>query len=396
MAYNDELDRAVAQSNETLRAHQAANPVIANQARGPDIVTDPMQQLGYGGDTQGLIDLNARGAPSPGLGQRIDDRTRALVDARNAAPAPVIAPDMATPRSAGGKPGAISVAAQSPTMSVPVPQATQDLVASAARVANAPLSVVPGNPDYKAEYAMMRAREGQDARELGVARAAADRAIQANSNDYYAKIAAENATRGVYKPSVFDQMVTNASTVATPGGRGGPAPVIAAPVNMGQRALDINRDEAQRRNLVDEAIATQNAASARATSATSQEADKLKLEQQKRLNDLGSKLAASKDPKERDQISSTLLALLGKDKPEEYQVIHAPGAESVGPDGMTKLKGPDSIVIMNKRTGAREVMQMGAGPGGAPAADKYEAGRVYVDAKGNKAKYAGNGKWDPA
>ena len=229
MAYNDELDRAVAQSNETLRAHQAANPVIANQARGPDIVTDPMQQLGYGGDTQGLIDLNARGAPSPGLGQRIDDRTRALVDARNAAPAPVIAPDMATPRSAGGKPGAISVAAQSPTMSVPVPQATQDLVASAARVANAPLSVVPGNPDYKAEYAMMRAREGQDARELGVARAAADRAIQANSNDYYAKIAAENATRGVYKPSVFDQMVTNASTVATPGGRGGPAPVIAAP-----------------------------------------------------------------------------------------------------------------------------------------------------------------------
>jgi len=388
MAYNDELDRVVAQSNETLRAHQAANPVIANQPKGPDIVTDPMQQLGYGGAAAGTIDLNATGAPGQGLGQRIDDRTRSLIAERDAAPAPgatpVVAADARVVRDAVGipGPGPISDAASK--------------AAQPARTAEPNVSTIGGNPDYKAEYAMMRAREGQDARELGVARAAADRSIQANANDYYAKIAAENATRGVYKPSVFDQMVTHASTVATPGGRGGPAPVIAAPVNMGQRALDINRDEAQRRNLVEETIAAQNAASARATSATSQEADKLKLEQQKRLNDLGSKLAASKDPKERDQISSTLLALLGKDKPEEYQVIHAPGAESVGPDGMTKLKGPDSIVIMNKRTGAREVMQMGAGPGGAPAADKYEAGRVYVDAKGNKAKYAGNGKWDPA
>ena len=50
---------------------------------------------------------------------------------------------------------------------------------------------------------------------------------------------------------------------------------------------------------------------------------------------------------------------------------------------------------MNKRTGAREIVQAG-GQGAAPAGDKYEAGKVYVDAKGNKAKYAGNGKWDPA
>lgn len=394
MPYDKELDRAVDQSSEALRSYQAANPVIPNAAKGPDIVTDPMQQLGYGGVNAGVVDLNARGTPSPGIGESIDARTKSLVAARDG---PVIAANAlqvrGTGEAPGENPGPITAAAREAF----APGRT-GAVSSQPQVTQSPsdptLSVVPGIPNYKAEYAMMRAREGQDARELAVARAAADRAIQDNANEYYARIAAENAARGGYKPSVFDQMVTNASTVATPGGRGSAAPVIAAPV-AAPRNVDINRDGVRQRNLVDETIAAQNAEAARAQGAVTLQTEQLKLEQQKRINDLGSKLAAATDPKQRDQISSTLLSLLGKDKPEEYQVIHAPGAETMAADGFTKLKGPDSIVVINKRTGAREVVQMG-GQGGAPAADKYEVGKVYVDSKGNKAKYSGNGKWDPA
>jgi hypothetical protein len=31
----------------------------------------------------------------------------------------------------------------------------------------------------------------------------------------------------------------------------------------------------------------------------------------------------------------------------------------------------------------------------APAADKFKAGKTYTDSKGKKAKYLGNGKWEP-
>ena len=112
-------------------------------------------------------------------------------------------------------------------------------------------------------------------------------------------------------------------------------------------------------------------------------------------SDLGSKLAAATDPKQRDQLSSTLLSLLGKDKPEEYQVIHAAGAESLAPDGFTKIKGPDTIVVLNKRTGAREVINLGAQAPGA-SADQFVKDQIYTDKNGRKAKYLGDGKWGPA
>jgi len=394
MPYDKELDRAVDQSSETLRSYQAANPVIPNAAKSPDIVTDPMQQLGYGGVNAGVVDLNARGTPSPGISESIDARTKSLVAARDG---PVIAANAlqvrGTGEAPGENPGPITAAAREAF----APGRT-GAVSSQPQVTQSPseptLSVVPGIPNYKAEYAMMRAREGQDARELAVARAAADRAIQDNANEYYARIAAENAARGVYKPSIFDQMVTNASTVATPGGRGSAGPVIAAPV-AAPRSVDINRDGVRQRNLVDETIAAQNAETARAQGAVTLQAEQLKLEQQKRINDLGSKLAAATDPKQRDQLSSTLLSLLGKDKPEEYQVIHAAGAESLAPDGFTKIKGPDTIVVLNKRTGAREVINLGAQAPGA-SADQFVKDQIYTDKNGRKAKYLGDGKWGPA
>lgn len=391
MAYKDDIDKAVAQSNETLRAYQAANPIIP--APRP---SEPTGNVGaeFGGPATGE---SYEGVPTTrfGLGGSIDYGKVFATPAE-----PTIAADATVPRGSGNAPGE-----------------TPGPITDAARKAFAPgspglssgpvgpvisvdtkdptLSVVPGIPDYKNEYAMMKAREAADARDLGVARAAADRANREQSQEYYAAIAAENAMRGVYRPSITEQIVTNASTVATPGGRAGAPPVILPQVNQGQRSVDINGAESRRRDLVEEEIKVQNARSARATSELTQQTEQQKLDQQKRINDIGAKLAAATDQKQRDQLSSTLLALLGKDKPEEYQVIHAPGAETIGPDGFTKLKGPDSIVVLNKRTGALEVMQLGAQPA-AGAQDQFVKDQVYTDKNGRKAKYLGDGKWGPA
>lgn len=108
------------------------------------------------------------------------------------------------------------------------------------------------------------------------------------------------------------------------------------------------------------------------------DAERLKLEQQRRLTELGGALANAKDPAERQRLSETLLSLLGKDKPEEYTVIHAAGAQSIGPDGFTPIKGPDNVVVFNKRTGAREVLQLGQQAATQPRS-AFESGKAYTD-----------------
>lgn len=399
MAYNEDLDKAVERSSAALRAYQAANPVISTRAREPDIVTDPMQQIGFGGDRAGVIDLNATGAPGPSIGQSIDARTNALIAARDA---PVIAQDALVERPAGSAPGQtngpISSAASDVTQSVPVPQATQDLVASAQRIASAPVSTVPGNPNYKADYAMMRANERQDQADFNEGRARQLAFDNVRAAAYDAKIATENAARGLVNPSKFDKMVTHASTVAA-GGRGGDtAQVIRSGLAPGAdaviRQVESLAPKSSSRNFAQEAIEAQKAEQARLMSGTTQQTEQLKLEQQKRLNDLGAKLAAAQDPKERERLSSTLLSLMGKDKPEDYQVIHVPGAESIGPDGMTKLKGQGAVIFLNKRTGARDVLHLDAQAAqGAPQGGPAEGSTGMA---GGKPVVFKNGKWERA
>ncbi len=113
-------------------------------------------------------------------------------------------------------------------------------------------------------------------------------------------------------------------------------------------------------------VGQQNAGANQADAATRQQVGavgaavaKQKLEQESRINQIGSILSTSKDPAERERASSTLLSLLGKDKPEEYSVMHVAGGTTLSPDGMSQIKQPDSVVIVNKRTGAREIIQTG-------------------------------------
>lgn len=309
--------------------------------------------------------------------------------------APVIAPDMKEPRQA------LTVGQMADTRQIPVEAqapAPEGVISAAAGSVSPGVSVVPGNPNYKAEYAAMRAQERQDMADLNEARARALALDNARYDAYYAKIAADNAARGVWKPSVFDQMITHASTVDDRPRGGDAGRVIqsaAAPAaSEFTRQANLLSQKASPRNFVQEAADAEKAGIARASMGTAQQIEQIKLDQQKRLNDLGSKLAAAQDPKERERLSSSILALLGKDKPEEYQVIHVPGAESIGPDGITKLKGQDSVILFNKRSGSWQTLPV--------STQGNQAAKSAGPADGSTGMYGGkhvvfrNGKWEYA
>lgn len=115
---------------------------------------------------------------------------------------------------------------------------------------------------------------------------------------------------------------------------------------------------------------------------------KLDLAGKQRLNDLGTKLTTTTDPKEAALVHSQILALLGKDKPEEYHITHAPGATRADANGVV-TKDPDSVYVINKRTGAAELLG-----GGQTQAPKPPDGFVGRDAKGKLFKMV-NGKPEP-
>lgn len=107
--------------------------------------------------------------------------------------------------------------------------------------------------------------------------------------------------------------------------------------------------------------------------------EKQKLEQQRRLNTLGNVLATSKDAGERARASEALLALMGKDKPEEYTVTHMSGGSRLADPSnplSSIVKEADRVVITNKRTGTHESIQLGTNEpaqGGDPVAEAKAA-----------------------
>lgn len=82
----------------------------------------------------------------------------------------------------------------------------------------------------------------------------------------------------------------------------------------------------------------------------------LELAQKRQFNDLYTKYLASTNPAERARLQESILALTGKDKPEEWAALHAAGGNDPF-NAMAKL--PDSIVALNKRTGQARVLAGG-------------------------------------
>lgn len=99
----------------------------------------------------------------------------------------------------------------------------------------------------------------------------------------------------------------------------------------------------------------------------------------------------AKTPEEKVAAEERLTVLLGKQKevPELYSTTAIPG----GVDPVTGATRGAGAIVTNRRTGETRIISADEAKG--QAAPKFETGKVYQDAKGNKAKWDGS-KFVPA
>jgi hypothetical protein len=317
----------------------------------------------------------------------------------NSSPAPAtrlqLAPSALQVRQADGNGAASSFG---PNQSVQVPPTVGD------RVSN----LGGGNPNAAAQLAALNqqsaAREAQQAQNQNDAilgSRAATGAIQAGID--------LEARRNEARHANF-RATNGADMVLRGGNKAQRAAILGAQANANAAVADatagqrgaIAAADAPGRNLITEQMAREQQNNQNAVTATGQQVgqaqvitEKAKAENQQRITALGATLANPKaSQKDRDSASSALLSMLGKDKPEEWKIMHAAGGTRIGPDGFTPIKDPDNLVAFNSRTGVREVIKLGSG--GAPAAPTGatpEEGKTYTDPVSKKTKKFMNGKW---
>ena len=105
---------------------------------------------------------------------------------------------------------------------------------------------------------------------------------------------------------------------------------------------------------------------------------------QKQLADAQAEyLAAGDDPVKLKAAERKLAVLTGKSKDTQDEYAYAPGGQTVDP--ATGLAVTQPGVIYNKRTGQLAPQTQTA----AKPAQNFEAGKVYTDAKGNRARWDG-------
>lgn len=105
---------------------------------------------------------------------------------------------------------------------------------------------------------------------------------------------------------------------------------------------------------------------------------------QKQLSDAQAEyLAAGNDPVKLKAAERKLAVLTGKSKDMQDEYAYAPGGQTVDP--ATGLAVTQPGVIYNKRTGQLAPQTQTA----AKPAQNFEAGKVYTDAKGNRARWDG-------
>jgi hypothetical protein len=385
MAYDPALDDALSASNDALNKSFAKNPVIPN----------PRPVTGGGAAPQQNAQFDASGAviggPSPfaGLkaaltGGNLDNAAAYGPDVLGgntvSAPynGPVIAPSVtrtrtepvATPASPATP--ITNAANEAQPQSVPVGYRTLDVGGPAAQ------TPVIGR-DYGRELALNKARDSAEfndrlavMRDQGARAGASQDLIRAqgdarvaNFNREMARLDVAGNIGGPGNIAALDDAAKAAGetqkTVDAAQQR-----VIGAPVQQ-SNPLD-NELKVQEGLNRDQVAQTINAREQTVLAGTQQA-----LQQQKRLTDLGSQLAAETDTKKRQQLQDTILTLLGKEKGDRYKVIHAQGGEVLGPDGLSKIKQPDSIVVHDSQSGQVQILPLGQPSSAAPLQNHIDA-----------------------
>lgn len=395
MAYPDlEMERQLADSNQQQRDAYARKPVIPNQPKpGPDL-SDPMTQVGFGVQGQGMPESSGGFSISKAMDARL-----AANKAAAGLPEPVkLDPNLNVVRS----PGAIESAAKT-------------AAAPAAVIADAPVaapqSVIAAPQETPYDPAADRSTAGV----MSAMGAAEQKAMQDRTQG---ALAATNTLQaGVDKAKLEGEarvakwQATNGADMVLRGGSRAEKAAIVANAAQADAALNaangnvITAQAAQQKpgtQVADNAVTQQviqNAtagANQAAGAATDQKLKGLQVENAKRLNDLGASLLSAKTPEERNKISANILTLLGKDKPEQYLVNTVNLPDSFDQNTGVAIRGGQRVIITDRATGKNEIVDPNNLPGAAakPAGQgQYKEGEVRIDQKtGQKAKYV-NGTW---
>lgn len=362
MAYDQEMDRALEESGRVQRERYAGTPVIPS-ARAQD---EPTNTVGpeFGGPA---TETSAPAAPRFGIGGSIDYGAEFGIKPAPAAAAPVIAPAATTVRTAPAaapayKPqvsteGAIirraveSDAPQSdPTQSYPAHplQATPTMYQGDPNVIRARYDATIAASDQAAQDRLTAMRsQGQAAQasyDAGIAKREADVAAFAARNGADMILRGGNKQQ---KQAILDHAVAMRNRAEAAAGRASDLGVAAN--NAGTRNLVGDNALAQeginRATIAgaDVARANVDAQTGLITNAVAQQ----KLEQQRQISKLSQVLASSSaDPGARKRAQDTILTLLGKDKPDQYKLHVVQRPDTLGPDGMTVVRGGQDLVMV--------------------------------------------------
>lgn len=361
MGYDKELDRAIEESNAVQREAYARNPVTPS-VRAQD---DPTNTVGpeFGGPA---VAPGSPSSPSFGIGGSVDYSAEFNTSPQPARPAePVIAPPatavrQAPPAAAPYRPrvsteGSIIRRAAEPDLSQPDPTQsypTQPLQPSP--------TMYQGSPsDIRARYDARIAAENQDAQSgLTTMRSQA----QAAQSSYDAANAEQAARVAEFRAANGADMILRGGTKLqkqTIIGNAAAARSRADAAAGRASALNASANTAGSRNFIAENALSQEGinraatAAADATRATSDaqsntiagEVAKQKLDQQRQIAKLSQVLASSGDPAARKRAHETILAMLGKDKPEQYKLHVVNRPDTMSADGMTVLRGGQTLAV---------------------------------------------------
>lgn len=391
--YSTTAQDQTARANAAQAANFAANPVrpngpvqaaIADQSTAVGFGVQPGTDLNSAPPTQRGLDLSGR------LSQNIDERTAAL----RAGNGTVVAPSALDTRpSLGPIAGATARAfsdsrfeSQRPAAPQVTPQAAPQVTPQAApqvgpigvaRGATMPAPMI-GTPDPNYQPRSVESmrqeldlRNAAEFKEQMRAKDANVRLANQMGNDYQRDINIGNAMRTLsaqqnsiinrdkygnpekdYTPAIAALALQKGMRTAPEESKGTP---IADRIAMGDSMNRQGVAEDLKSRATNERLKTgMELESGKTTEAINE----LKLQQTKQMSDLHTQLL---DPKttetDRARLSSTLLSLLGKDKPDEYKVIPITMPDSSGPNGEV-LKGGQAAAVINNRTGEREIIRM--------------------------------------
>ncbi len=415
--YNTTAPDPTARAATIQRSIYDANPVVPRAPAGP-MIADQSNAGGFG--VQPGTDLNT---PGRGIGGMISDAIDARAQARLAERGPVVdqSTSVVRPPSAPTAPavkygnegrgnGAPNVPVQpnvGETRSVPIP--------GAGPVSQAAAGVDPYNAPRTVE-SMRRELDMRNAAEfknLMESRAANNRLATTMTNDYQRDINIGNAMRTLsgqqnsilnrdkygglekdYTPAIAALAMQKGMRTAPDDFKGTP---IQDQIAVGEAVNKQGLSEDARTRVTNEKLL---AASKIRGDANTAQIEEYKLKAAKRMDEIHSKLADPKlDPKEHQRLSQTLLAMMGKDKPEEFKVLPLELPDSVDPTTGAVLKGGKAAVVLNIATGAREIVRLddlakqAGGQKGAPPGKDYKPGATLRDASGKIIQLQKDGQW---